>query len=144
MNGDDERQVDAHIEVAIGRLEEQMRGHWRLDDERFRARDAAQAEVARQLEAFKVLSNEWRGALADLSSTKISQATYEARHTQLDQKIDLVATDVAQVREELSLVRGADTGRFSALQRADSVRTALIYAGLLLVAAGSLLVAIFK
>ena len=75
------------LRERVARLEAEMRGHWKLDEERFRARDAAAREIAQALRDFKALSNEWRGALSDLATTKVSNEAYDARHSELTGRI---------------------------------------------------------
>lgn len=138
MNGEDERRVDEHIEVAVARLDAQMRGHWRLDEERFRARDAAALEVAKQLQAFKDLSNEWRGALSDLSETKLSKDAYEPRHSQLEGQIGLTQQDIAEIRAELRESGGIDRGSERTQEQLRANRQLALYALVALVSLVSL------
>lgn len=101
----------ARLRVDLAALRAETAGHWRLDEERFRSRDLAAEEIAKSLREFKVLSNEWRGALADLGSTKADAATVATVRDLMEKKIDTVTYDARhqQLVDQIAILSDAQS-----------------------------------
>jgi len=78
------RDIQDHVGALRAVVEERISGHWRLDDERWRAHDALHVELRDSLREYKVSSNEWRQTLNDLSARMLTRTEYEAKHGALE------------------------------------------------------------
>ncbi len=83
---------------------EQLAALDRLVQEQFRARDEAIKQLATETDRVRAQQNEWRGALNDLSSTKVDGRSFDIRNSAVDEKI-------ARITEELALTRGSGIGK---------------------------------
>src|SRR3990167_7560755 len=84
-------------------LAARMAGHWELDDERWRAHEKTHEQMASSLAEYKVLANEFRGALGDLRGTFLTQAEWHAEHRALVTRVEVIE---AAVRAEVEQQRG--------------------------------------
>jgi hypothetical protein len=92
--------LDGDLRVLVA----EVRALHSLVDERFQARDRALDVVAQETRRAQAQSNEWRGALSDLSATKVDATQFESRIKAIEDKIDLL-------REEVTASRGLGMGQ---------------------------------
>ena len=83
------------LQVDLAELRAEVAALDRLVHAMFTARDQALGEVATQTRRAQAQANEWRGALNDLSATKLAVATFEQYQQTLDQRIGDLQTAVS-------------------------------------------------